>query len=599
MTQRLSCHHGHRFDVPPDAERKVVCPLCGAVTKYQRTVETKRPGAFDQTLDLPTSGHAETVPGTNGDKTLDSNGSVLTPHEVLPTVSFDHATEEDAATAEVDRDASSAKTVALDKTLNLDRPDLTADDTSYQDPAQTISLGKMPTLDGATIEPDDAHESRNVAKTVMLGKTVSLDRPPAGTDSRDESNLVSGTIDTRSASTIGGAKLAPTVLLRTLEATARPVIDDEEAVPDPPVSPPTTSDSEAKPPNLPGYTVINELGRGGMGVVYRARHEKRNREVALKTLLHISPVELQRFKQEFRSLADIAHPNLAGLYDLLSDGETWCFSMEILEAVDFTEYVWSGFEALRRKKGQTLTGAVPRGEPRLSPAIKERLFEGLKQLVLGLNTLHQAGMLHRDIKPSNVLVTTEGRVVLVDFGLASQFEEGSEDRPIGIQGTPEYMAPEQAACNPLSPASDWYAVGVMIYEVLTGRFPIAGKPLRVILRKQTDTPAPPRELEPNVPDDLNELCVALLDLDQRNRPTATDVLRCIGADELIESLQTTARIGGGQALELVGREGHLQGLRASFRQVTAGMTKTVFVHGKSGMGKSVLIQKFLERRSRR
>lgn len=330
-----------------------------------------------------------------------------------------------------------------------------------------------------------------------------------------------------------------------------------------------------------------------MGVVYRARHEKRNRDVALKTLLHISPSELQRFKQEFRSLADIAHPNLAALYDLLSDGETWCFSMEILEAVDFTEYVWSEFAALRRQKGQLLMGAPSAEGPRLSSEIKDRLFAGLRQLVVGLNTLHQAGILHRDIKPSNVLVTTEGRVVLVDFGLASQFEEGSEDRPVGIQGTPEYMAPEQAACNPLSPASDWYAVGVIIYELLTGHFPIHGKPLDIIFRKQTDPPKPAKELQPGIPDELNDLCMELLGIDPRTRPNAEEILRRIGADELAETLQSTTRIGSNQSLNLVGREGHLKGLKSSFRQVVHGMTKTIFVHGKSGMGKSVLIQKFL------
>ncbi|MDA1052766.1 MAG: protein kinase [Planctomycetota bacterium] len=594
MTLKALCHHGHKFEAPQHAERKAVCPLCGAVTRFQGRVETKGSGALDQTINLPDSGRAETTRGENLDQAADGDTPSSGARALLQTVAPDERANADAPGSDTQREAAGRHTVAFDKTLNLEGPPAAANDVASEGLAQTVSFDKTLNLVGKTGEPEDPDESRNVAKTMAIGETVNLDRPPLDIDSVDEPRVVSATIDASNVPTAGDRMASPTGLLQTLDSKSPPVVEDKSSEQKPPAPPAPAVESEFKPPNLPGYKVVSELGRGGMGVVYRARHEKRNRDVALKTLLHISPVELQRFKQEFRSLADIAHPNLAALYDLLSDGETWCFSMEILEAVDFTEYVLSGFEARQRKRGQILVGTVADGQPRLTAPIKERLYEGLKQLVLGLNTLHQAGMLHRDIKPSNVLVTTEGRVVLVDFGLASQFEEGSAERPIGIQGTPEYMAPEQAACNPLSPASDWYAVGVMLYEVLTGYFPIVGKPLQVIFKKQTDTPKEPRELEPTVPGDLNDLCVALLDKDQAKRPTATDVLRWIGAEALIESLHTTARVGSGQTFELVGREGHLQGLRTSFRQVKGGTAKTIFVHGKSGMGKSVLIQKFLE-----
>jgi serine/threonine protein kinase/tetratricopeptide (TPR) repeat protein len=347
-----------------------------------------------------------------------------------------------------------------------------------------------------------------------------------------------------------------------------------------------------EPPNLPGYKVVSELGRGGMGVVYRVYDEKLDRQVALKTLQQLNPVALQRFKQEFRSLADVSHPNLAAIYDLLSDGQTWCFTMEILEAVDFLEYVWSEFEKLKRDKSQKLVAEVPKTGPRLSPAIMQRLNDGLQQLALGLHALHDAGVLHRDIKPSNILVTTEGRVVLVDFGLASQID--GDGRPRGIQGTAGYMAPEQAACQPMTPASDWYAVGVMLYELLTGRLPIEGTPLQIILKKQVETPPEPRALEPTVPSELNDLCVALLQLDAAKRPSVFDVLRLIGADDVAESLRGKTGQRGGQVVELVGRERHLDELRNAFEQVNAGSTRSLFVHGKSGMGKSVLIQTFLE-----
>ena len=588
MTTIVRCHHGHKFEPPPNSERAVVCPLCGAVTRFERSIDTHGPGAFANTLNMPGSGVAETgrrilETAALDDvlPTMDQESPNDTSDGVVQTVEFDES-------ADGDNETTSAQTVAIDKTLDLGDTPTEATDAGIGTPG-TVSLDKTVEMEGPVREDD----LDGAPKTQVVDKAVVLDQSTNIQSARDPKNI-SATVDAVNVPIAAGVKAPQDLLPATMDFESPPSAPEEAAQAPPSPTKTHKERGELTPPDLPGYQVVGELGRGGMGVVYRAKQEKRNREVALKTLLHISPVELQRFKQEFRSLADIAHPNLAGLYDLLSDGETWCFSMEILEAVDFIEYVWSGFDAFGRRQTQNLVGRPVEDESRLSPEIKERLYDGVKQLALGLNTLHQAGMLHRDIKPSNVLVTTEGRVVLVDFGLASQFEEGSDERPTGIHGTPEYMAPEQAACNPISPASDWYAVGVMIYEVLTGYWPIQGRRLQIIFDKQTKTPRPPRELNPEVPDDLNNLCVALLDRDQDKRPTAIDVLQCIGADqELIDSLQTTTRVGSGQTLELVGREGHLQDLHASFRQVTTGMTKTIFVHGKSGMGKSVLIQKFL------
>ena len=175
-----------------------------------------------------------------------------------------------------------------------------------------------------------------------------------------------------------------------------------------------------EPPQLTGYEIIEELGRGGMGVVYRARNAALGRDVALKTLQRMNPESLRRFKQEFRTLADIAHPNLASLYELLSDGQTWCFSMEILAGVDFLEYVWSGIEPIAPP---TTTSLTQTSGPRLTSERIDRLPDAMTQLAIGLSTLHDAGMLHSDIKPSNVLVTNEGRLVLLDFGLATPIRQ--------------------------------------------------------------------------------------------------------------------------------------------------------------------------------
>src|SRR6185369_2121776 len=136
------------------------------------------------------------------------------------------------------------------------------------------------------------------------------------------------------------------------------------------------------------------------------------------------------------------------------------------------------------------------------------------------------GKLHRDIKPSNVLVTAEGRVVILDFGLVEDIEP--ELHETLLAGTPDYMSPEQGAQTGISKASDWYSVGVMLYQALTGRLPFRGKFFEIMTRKQTRDPIQPREVNPNVPRDLNDLCVRLLRRDPENRPTGREVLRILG-----------------------------------------------------------------------
>ncbi|MGI9470257.1 MAG: serine/threonine-protein kinase, partial [Rubripirellula sp.] len=321
------------------------------------------------------------------------------------------------------------------------------------------------------------------------------------------------------------------------------------------------SDSKGKvrkPPQLPDINVIEELGRGGFGVVYRAFDEKHNREVALKTLQRMGPNDLVRFKNEFRALADIAHPNLASLYELVSDGRTWCFTMEILRGVSLLEYVWSEFDALG------FDGAHPRLANHVESGARfplrrtTRLFDGLKQLVMGVNELHRVGKLHSDIKPSNVMVTTDGRVAVLDFGLIAEIERDEDGRiKTVVQGTPFYMAPEQAACRPLTEASDWYAVGVMLYELLTGRLPFYGKPEKAMLRKQYDVPVHPSRRQPGVPKELCELCMALLEIDPANRPSAADILRAVDAHDIADSLLEKDASHGILAADLVGRREHI------------------------------------------
>ncbi len=232
-------------------------------------------------------------------------------------------------------------------------------------------------------------------------------------------------------------------------------------------------------PMLEGYDIQDVLGSGGMGTVFRAYDRERRRPVALKVMNRAGAAAILRFKHEFRTLLGVAHPNLVTLYELISDGQNWFLTMELLDGVNFLQYVRD--EAPRRPgRRPGSPGAASAEAQPLTPGQRVRLRAATRQLADGIAWLHAAGKLHRDIKPTNVIVTREGRVVLLDFGLVA--EQGSDGRHHSteehILGTAAYMAPEQAAGLPVSPATDWYSVGVMLFEALTGRLPFLGGALR-------------------------------------------------------------------------------------------------------------------------
>ncbi len=229
------------------------------------------------------------------------------------------------------------------------------------------------------------------------------------------------------------------------------------------------------------FQVLRRLGTGGMGVVYEAIDRETGASVALKTLRAPSAESLLRLKREFRALQDLRHPNLVSLGELVEDGGVWFFTMELIQGVNFVDYVRPDWRERRRHPrvvADADTAELAPGDP-WPQAIAAadgnpghdgaRLRRGLAQLARGLCALHDAGMVHRDVKPSNILVTDAERVVLLDFGLVADAGPGRGWTEDNVVGTALYMAPEQAAGRPVGPEADWYGVGVLRTRRSPGR----------------------------------------------------------------------------------------------------------------------------------
>lgn len=330
--------------------------------------------------------------------------------------------------------------------------------------------------------------------------------------------------------------------------------------------PAPTADWAAQPAasRLGDYRLVRELGRGGMGAVYEAVHLGRGHRVALKTLPAVGADALHRFKREFRALADVTHPNLVGLRTLECDGAQWFITLDLLSGTDWLSHVRPGCL----------------DEPRLRAA--------LAQLVGGVMALHARGVVHRDLKPGNVMVTAGGRVVILDFGLVAELGwAGGLSAGGGVAGTPAYMAPEQAAGDSVGPPADWYAVGVMLHEALTGARPFTGDIPRILREKQIrDAPAVP--LGHGVPVDLAALCDRLLARDPAARPDPLQIAAAVAAPAASPPPPT------GPGDRLIGREPQLAALGdalAALRRTRDPVT--ILVSGRSGEGKTCLAEAFL------
>ena len=360
------------------------------------------------------------------------------------------------------------------------------------------------------------------------------------------------------------------------------------------------------------FRLVRFIGRGGMGVVYEAFDEVNGVPVAVKLLPIVSPDLLLRFKREFRTVADVRHPNLVRLGELVSDGSQRFFTMELVKGIDLASYVRGADPA--RVGGAPAAGAEP-AVPRSGPTLpggrahevegglgagyrEDRLRLALAQLARGLAALHAAGCVHRDVKPTNVLVTAEGRAVLLDFGLV---RESSTETTFTGAGTPEYMAPEQVAQAAVTGAADWYALGVILFELLTGQLPFRGLSHEILYRKQYGKPPRTADLAPDAPADLVALCDGLLEPDPQQRWSVARVLEVLAVSAPADAPPAGAesegpRFAASFAGRFVGREAELSDLETLLGEVRAGGgARAAIVRGESGVGKSALVRTFLER----
>jgi len=325
------------------------------------------------------------------------------------------------------------------------------------------------------------------------------------------------------------------------------------------------------------YQILSRLGAGGMGEVYLARDSRLGRNVALKLL----PARFQsdrdrmlRFQQEARAASGLSHPNIVTIYEL---GES--------EAGQFI--------AMELVTGRTLRQII--GEPQ-APDLVVHLG---RQIATALSVAHAAGVTHRDIKPENIMVRRDGLVKVLDFGLArlAAAEEGDRDFETAegiVLGTARYLSPEQACGEDATSASDVFSLGLVLYELATGRHPFAATTKYGVMRAIViEAPLPPSRLHPQIPAPLETLILRLLVKAAPLRPAAEEVVAALGG---LEAPPTTPRrpLPGVLAGRItVGREAEGAALRAALAAATAGRGLVMAVAGEPGIGKTTLVEEFL------
>jgi predicted ATPase len=330
------------------------------------------------------------------------------------------------------------------------------------------------------------------------------------------------------------------------------------------------------------YRILSTLGAGGMGEIYLAQDTRLERLVAIKFLpaeLTKNLARVRRFEQEARAVSALNHPNIVTIFEI---GEVNAGRFIVLEYV----------------KGRTLRAIISsRQGADAIPTVG-------RQVASALAVAHKAGIIHRDIKPENIMVRDDGYVKVLDFGLArltttevsneSTANTAIQTRPGMLVGTVAYMSPEQVRAETVSTASDIYSLGVVLYEMATGRKPFkSGSELAVMHQIAYDPPPAPTTLNPDVPLSLETLILRMLDKNPLLRPSAVQIAAALGSSEQSTTVPPDAIAATRAGHKTVGRTAERAKLRAAFHSASVGHGAMLYVTGETGLGKTTLVEDFL------
>ena len=361
------------------------------------------------------------------------------------------------------------------------------------------------------------------------------------------------------------------------------------------------------------YRVVSELGRGGMGVVYRAIDERSGQEVALKMLapeVQTHKDSALRFKREFRAIRRVVHPNVVRVFEAGAHQGTPYFSMELVEGQNIRHWL-DGFPGLVHI-GKDPPNDGPAESEKLAklnePERVRRIAEASIQVCFALSTIHAHRIVHRDLKPDNIMVTAGGVVKLMDFGIAKQLAEHGPSTSGGmVVGTFKYLAPEQALGLEVDGRSDLYCLGIVMFELLAGRHPFYSETSVGYAYHHARTPAPRlADFNPDVPPALADVVERCLRKDPEQRfANAEDLIAAAkaavsGLDERVDALQASTRRFSLPpfrlsahplfAPALVGRDPEKQTLLTAVDRLRNGTSRFVLLEGEHGLGKSRLLK---------